>query len=209
MKSLYKVDTHEIPKVIHVLTEAFKEYVLFAPIIQDEMRRKKMLHELFSISIKMAIQTGSIYATSSEFERVIVFYQEKDSTFSITKLIKSRCLINVFNIMRISKMSGLKKIFNLLHALDDSHKCYTKENNQYIQFLAVLPEHQGKKCASTLLRATLGNFRSRNQGCYIETGDPKNVKIYEKFGYTLIAENQYFANDKRVYCLYHGGNAGI
>jgi GNAT superfamily N-acetyltransferase len=56
--------------------------------------------------------------------------------------------------------------------------------------LGVNPKKQGKGYAKLLLNKILGQYDSENMPCYCETYLPKNVTIYQKFGFEVVKESE-------------------
>jgi len=58
----------------------------------------------------------------------------------------------------------------------------------HLEALSVLPERQGQGVGSLLLRHFCAYVDQREQVAYLETDQPKNVRLYERFGFTVAEE---------------------
>ncbi len=203
IEKLYKIQKEDISKAAKALANSFNEYVLYTSIIKDSKKREKFLCEFYSLLSKVALKYGQAYAVTSDIEAVVLYMDEKYQNISLNMIIKSGAVKNMMNMCSIAKISGMKRFFKLSSAINSVHKDYQIENNLYLQILGVVPEMQGKKLASKLINKVLFDCKERYKGCYIETGDPRNVKIYQKFGFTLLENKSNYANNRRIYYLYY------
>jgi ribosomal protein S18 acetylase RimI-like enzyme len=71
----------------------------------------------------------------------------------------------------------------------------------YLWFLGVSPECQGKGFGSVLLRSLSGKAESDGTPCYLETDKPSSVKIYERHGYRVEAEDVLPSVDLRLWYM--------
>ena len=58
----------------------------------------------------------------------------------------------------------------------------------HLEALSVLPERQGQGVGSLLLRHFCAYVDQRKQVAYLETDQPKNVRLYERFGFNVVEE---------------------
>ena len=204
MSQLYKLSKKDIKNAANVFAEAFCQYILYVPVIENQTKRKAFLHELYTMLIKVSLKYGKVFATSSNFEGVVMYTEEQNADTSFGKIIRAGGISNIFKMIWIAKFSGTKRFLQFSNAIDTIHKDFDK-NNLYLQALAVTPEKQGQKFARTLINTVLNDCKDQNKGCYLETGDPKNVTIYEKYGFALLEDANSNANDKKIYYLHYKG----
>lgn len=72
--------------------------------------------------------------------------------------------------------------------LDAVGAVHPAEAHFYLEYLGVLPEWQGHGFGSALLRRITAMADLAGQGCYLETATPKNLPLYERFGFKIILE---------------------
>ena len=70
------------------------------------------------------------------------------------------------------------------------HKKVAPFRHWYLEALGIAPEHQGKGYASRLIRGMLSRVDEEKLPCFLDTMDPKNVRIYERFGFKVVEESQ-------------------
>jgi ribosomal protein S18 acetylase RimI-like enzyme len=71
----------------------------------------------------------------------------------------------------------------------------------YLWFLGVSPERQGQGLGSVLLRSLSGKAEADGTPCYLETDKPSSVKIYERHGYRVEAEDVLPGVDLRLWYM--------
>ena len=55
--------------------------------------------------------------------------------------------------------------------------------------IGVVPELQGKGCASVLLAPMLARISQQHLPCYLDTEVEKNVAIYNRYGFKVVDDN--------------------
>jgi ribosomal protein S18 acetylase RimI-like enzyme len=70
-------------------------------------------------------------------------------------------------------------------AVDGNHPTY---KHYYLAYIGVSPNCQGQGIGSALLKPVLKKADAQGIPCYLETGNPKNIKFYEKYGFTVTNE---------------------
>jgi ribosomal protein S18 acetylase RimI-like enzyme len=58
----------------------------------------------------------------------------------------------------------------------------------YLAFIAVAPRLQGAGLGSLLLERTLARVDAANAGAYLESSNPRNIKLYERAGFAVSRE---------------------
>ncbi len=73
----------------------------------------------------------------------------------------------------------------LLGAMGASHP---KEPHWYLNFIGVDPNRQGQGLGSAVLKASLVPVDEQGAVAYLESSNPKNVPLYERFGFEVTGE---------------------
>jgi ribosomal protein S18 acetylase RimI-like enzyme len=74
--------------------------------------------------------------------------------------------------------------------LTEIEKIHPQESHYYLEYLGVVPECQGKGFGTNILQHMTAKADEENAGCYLETASPKNVPLYQRHGFKVIAEKQ-------------------
>lgn len=74
-----------------------------------------------------------------------------------------------------------------LTAIDKKHP---KEPHFYLEFIGVDPLRQRRGLGSLMLQRLVDWADEERLGCYLETGNPRNVPLYQRFGFQTTAEEK-------------------
>jgi ribosomal protein S18 acetylase RimI-like enzyme len=82
-------------------------------------------------------------------------------------------------------LRGLRRILAIARAFEKHH---IQEPHYYLFILAVDPELHGRGHGKALARALNDRADARRVPCYLETDEPRNLRLYRSLGYEVIAE---------------------
>jgi GNAT superfamily N-acetyltransferase len=74
-----------------------------------------------------------------------------------------------------------------LAAIEKKHPA---EPHYYLEFVGIDTPFQGKGLGSLLLQRLVGWADEESMGCHLETGNPRNVPLYRRFGFQTTAEEE-------------------
>ncbi|MBW2365484.1 MAG: GNAT family N-acetyltransferase [Deltaproteobacteria bacterium] len=74
--------------------------------------------------------------------------------------------------------------------LSHIEKQHLKDPHYYLEFIGVEPDLHGKGLGSSMLKHLASSADQDQVGCFLETGNPKNVPLYQRFGFETVAEEQ-------------------
>jgi ribosomal protein S18 acetylase RimI-like enzyme len=74
-----------------------------------------------------------------------------------------------------------------LAAIEKKHPA---EPHYYLEFVGIDTPFQGKGLGSLLLQRLVGWADEEGMGCHLETGNPRNVPLYRRFGFQTTAEEE-------------------
>jgi ribosomal protein S18 acetylase RimI-like enzyme len=74
--------------------------------------------------------------------------------------------------------------------VDDLRRRLIPYPHWYLDMIGVNPPYQGQGFCSRLVRPVLERIDRDGMPCYLETNAEKNVGIYRRFGFQVIAENK-------------------
>ncbi|AFZ28429.1 acetyltransferase (plasmid) [Cylindrospermum stagnale PCC 7417] len=182
---IIKPDAAQVDKIAQLLALAFENSAVLSQICQakgKELRRR--LHLLFRARIAMQVAANQPMLGVIKDAQVIsvAVFQEPGSYFPVWEQI--RCLLQV--IFGISPLVAWRIWRNLI-ILERYHP---SEPHYYLTPLGVHPDFQGKGYARTLLEALHARSEAHplSTGVYLDTGNPRIVSFYERFGYHTTAQ---------------------
>ncbi len=187
MEGLYEPRKKDAQKIINTLGEAFLDYPIFQWSMEGDALRKAHHRKIMTVFNNLGHKYGRVIATSEQCEGIIMFARGKES--NLTNLQLLRCGILKVLVSRWGR-KWLSKFDHVSRANDTIREKNASSPYIYIWFVAVLPEYQEKGFARKLLDEVLKRVDEENLACYLETYKPKNVKIYQNFGFKLVEEYQ-------------------
>lgn len=93
-------------------------------------------------------------------------------------------------LLRSIVRNGFYGVARWLMVLDRFEKRHPKDAHYYLEFIGVDPSQQGKGLGSSLLSDLSGRADQEKVGCYLETSNARNMPLYQRFGYEIVAEEE-------------------
>lgn len=78
----------------------------------------------------------------------------------------------------------------LLYIFEETENFHPKEPHWYLPLIGTDPAKQGKGYGSMLLEYALALCDRENKQAYLESSNPKNIPLYERFGFEVVGEIQ-------------------
>jgi len=124
-----------------------------------------------------AINPGSAYATDN-FEGVTLWFSpgEKIDEEKVIEMLKSTVNEGI-----------LTDAFLMFDAMDEFHPY---EPCWYLSMIAVDPAHQGCGIGAELMKHAIDRCDEDGLPTYLELTNPRNVSLYERFGFEITGEDQ-------------------
>lgn len=180
IEGLYKIKKQDIEKCAQVAAKSFLDdnsckYIL------DSNLTLKSLYEYYLVIYKAAYNKMYMFAESENINGIIIITPIKNADLSVWDCIKCGAVKLI-----LSKGAGI-----LFRSLAYEKICIkmrnkiVKNNSWYIFQFCVIPEKQGKKLGSKMMKHVLQWMDSNNICCYLETQKLINVDIYKHFGFSL------------------------
>jgi ribosomal protein S18 acetylase RimI-like enzyme len=79
---------------------------------------------------------------------------------------------------------------DLLAAFEKMDQAHPKEPHWYLAQIGVDPGSQGQGLGAALMRHALARCDREKSLAYLETGNPRNIPLYQHFGFGVIGEIQ-------------------
>lgn len=86
--------------------------------------------------------------------------------------------------------NGLYNVRDWMHWLDEVDKHHPAEPHFYLEYIAVEPGYQGMGVGSALLQHLVDKADGMHVGCYLENTNPRNVNLYQRFGFNIIDQEE-------------------
>jgi ribosomal protein S18 acetylase RimI-like enzyme len=152
----------------------------------EEAKREAVCRYFFGTVILYGIRYGIVNAVTREFEGIAVWLPPEGFPMTFGKILRSV----PFSAMVGFVCTGGGRMRYIGDFLDGVHERVAPFRHWYLEVIGIAPEHQGKGYASRLIRGMLSRVDEERLPCYLDTMDPKNVRIYERFGFKVVDESQ-------------------
>lgn len=77
------------------------------------------------------------------------------------------------------------RVPDLAALFEEMARAHPTEPHWYLPLIGVPPEHQGNGHGSALLRHALARCDAEQLPAYLESSNPRNIPLYERFGFVL------------------------
>ena len=179
-------DRQAYPESAAIIARAFENEPTVCAILRVAPNvRTKRLASVFSIMMHTVAPRGWILQASKDGKLCGAAVMHPPGTYPIP--VVSQLRITIRAVMRHG-FHGLGRWMRLLNAYEKQHP--KEPPHYYLELLGVLPEQQGQGIGSAMLRELTRRADAEQVGCYLETADPKNLPLYERFGFCIRAEQE-------------------
>jgi ribosomal protein S18 acetylase RimI-like enzyme len=182
MDSFYQLTVRDAFRAGEAMADAFADDPVWRKVFEGVSEFDQKHQAFFEIPVRHCLKYGKVYAASTNLEGLIAWVPGEVSDITLWRFL--RC--GAFGCgMRMGssaskRMSGLR-VLSADRAANSGGRPYI-----YVLLLGVRTAHQGKKLASSLLRALLADCDAKKLPIFLETETEENVRMYEHFGFKLI-----------------------
>jgi ribosomal protein S18 acetylase RimI-like enzyme len=184
----------QLPQAIPMLGRAFHNDPLSVYIYPDETERKRRLPLMFEIALHYSLRYGEI-TTTPDTTGAACWLPPESATVRIGRLLR----VGALNISLKMGVSAMRRMSNAEDYMKEIHQRCLAGPHWYLWVLGVEPAHQGQGIGGRLLRAGLARADASHLPCYLETMNPNNVPLYQKFGFTITSEGNIPGSSVRMW----------
>jgi ribosomal protein S18 acetylase RimI-like enzyme len=185
LQRLVRLDASQVRSAAEMLSRAFRDDAILRHYFPDESEWRRVAPSFFSIPVYCGVRYGEAYATSASYEGAAVWLPSDAWPLSFLKLVRAVPLSFLF---ALGRYGGYRMKAAGKH-IDAVHRRLAPFRHWYLQVVGVDPPFQGKGCLSRLLRPMLARMDEEGVPCYLETTNPRNVPVYEHYGFRLLEQN--------------------
>ncbi|MFB0831240.1 GNAT family N-acetyltransferase [Brevibacillus laterosporus] len=187
------------------MAEGFMEDPLYQHILPDRSTRLNVLQIFFTNYVTMLYDYSDLYATSDRLEAVaLVFRSEKAEALPAYRYMWDICR-TIVKSLRASKYIGLRGFCRGLAILRCMSSAWLSvfEGRVYmhLDMLVVQSEFRGQGYVSKIMKPLLEECKQRNIVCTLETQNPHNIAIYERYQFTTIEVISLPKSQVEQYCM--------
>jgi ribosomal protein S18 acetylase RimI-like enzyme len=185
VNELQRLTQQQLAQATAMIGRAFHKDPLSIYVYPDEAERARRLPLMFNIALRYALRYGEV-TTTPEIAGAACWLPPGQVNVSVWQMLRVGALTTGLKM----GLAGLRRIDNSeTYTRRMHHRCITQPH-WYLWVLGVDPSHQGQGIGGALLRAGITRADASHLPCYLETMNPDNVPLYQKFGFVIIEEGK-------------------
>jgi GNAT superfamily N-acetyltransferase len=184
-KSVTRLADSQMKRFGQVLSEAFYNEPNFTYILPNATVRRAALPWFFGVFVaRIGLHYGEVYTTETTDGGAI--WQSPGSKVTFAGALQAGMLAMPFKF----GWGGLRRSMNLGGYLDQVRWQSVPGRHWYLMALGVDPSKQGKGIGGALIQPVLSRADADGLPCYLETFKDRNLRFYEKHGFTVSLSDQ-------------------
>jgi ribosomal protein S18 acetylase RimI-like enzyme len=170
-----------LERATETLARAFARDPMFTWMFPEPQHRARALLSLNRVPLEYGLRYGHV--TESRDGRAASVWVPPGRSITMLRMIRS-------GILRVPFGVGFRPFRQFVGAngvMERIHKQHVPEPHWYLLVVGVDPELQGRGLGSALIREGLSRSDAAGCPCYLETSDERNVALYERHGFRVLA----------------------
>lgn len=180
------LDPEQLREAPGVLLRSFYSAPQFVAVCPDPAKRLRLLRIFFGVALRDVLAHGHVDVASGHGRVAGVALWLPPGHVVMTTARQVRAALPMSRVGFFA-LRAFARLVHLGTALDAAHP---KEPHWYLSALAVATTEQGRGVGSRLLREGLARAEASGHGCYLETMLERNVRLYRKFGFEVVREEE-------------------
>ena len=184
IEGLQPLRKEDLPHAVASLTDAFRDdpclkYLLRS--VEYDQEKAKYIHEY---TLRYGFRFGHVFTTGKNMEGISIWLPPESRNSPLSTAWMFICSGGLKLDKRVNP--GTIEIFKKYgdYSGELHHQSITKPH-WYLMSIGVSTAFQGQGFARKLLIPMLNYFDTHLQSCYLETHNPRNVEIYQKYGFEV------------------------
>ena len=200
-KECYVMQRGDIERFADTLADGFSQYNLFKYACGGKYNHRKMSH-FWAFNILLNLPDAICIADSKEANSVLIYIPPRCKEPGLLSNLKAGVIGMVFKV-------GLLRSARLLRFDLEAQKIarqYRTADDGYLFAFATRLDKQGQNYGKPLMNALLRYLDATGQGCYLETLNPGNVKLYEHFSFSLKEQTEIKSGGLTLFAMHRPKN---
>jgi ribosomal protein S18 acetylase RimI-like enzyme len=178
---------HEIDAVAAMLTRAFWSTPLTETFSPDPATREAISLWLFASNARYGLHYGEVWVAATPDGALLgaaIWWAPDFAHVDAERAARS----GLADASSVFDQAGLARRREVADVLGDLHHACMPDRHWYLAFLGVDPDAQGRGVAGQLLAPVLDRLDAERLPAFLETGQPRNVSYYRRFGFEVVGE---------------------
>jgi ribosomal protein S18 acetylase RimI-like enzyme len=188
----------DVPGLARLFAASFARDPLFDWLARDGNRRQRALQRFFAwVVARRTLPHGETWIAGDGLAAAawVPPYAQTPS-----RLAEDLRLLPVM--LRLTGIRRLPRGAAMAAAMEHAHP---QAPYFYLAFIAVAPRMQGAGLGSALLHQTLARADAAGADAYLENSNPRNLKLYERAGFTVTQEIKARADAPPIFAMWRPG----
>ena len=195
-EALVRVQTPQAARVAALLARAFQNDPMMLALIPDARQRRRLLPRVITWNVTYACRYGEVYATPG-WEGAAVWLPPGATAMTLRRILRAGLFVAPFQV----SWRVLQRLAASGDAVARLHHQHAPMPHWYLSQLGVDPTHQRRGFASALLRPLLARLDAGGLPCYLETAQPANLPLYQRFGFAVVGEHRLARGNVALWAL--------
>jgi ribosomal protein S18 acetylase RimI-like enzyme len=192
----------EIDAAAGALAAAFDKEPIFTWLMRDDRHRTSARLRFFKVILnEAAFPDGDIERPEDGGAAAVWIPSEKLTGQPLHREIRALpMLINTTGFARFNRLFPLRSSMDAHHPMERAH--------DYLWFLGVHPDLQGKGVGSRLLASKTERLDARGRAGFLETADVRNLPLYLRYGFEIVSQYQPRPDGPLIYAMWREPRTG-
>ncbi|HYL57855.1 MAG TPA: GNAT family N-acetyltransferase [Candidatus Acidoferrales bacterium] len=182
---ILKLRDDQIASAAAVLARAFHNDPPLVWVLPDADHRARVMPQFFATFVTYAIQSGAAFTTAGTSNAVAIWLDIDDPKIDDTD---GEHRAGIDRIPSIIGADAWARMLNIIKFVGRLHEKFAPAKHAYLQWLGVEPELQGRGLGSAVMAPGLRHADAAKLPSYLETFQPRNVPLYQRHGFRIMAE---------------------
>ncbi len=205
LQKVRRLSVRDIDVATEVLVKAFHNDPLWLYLEPDDKKRRKIIPKFFKIFVNLQLGFNHLFGIGDPIEGVASWSPPSPQNISVWGIMKAAWRIinsDIFSLIFSPIVRKFLKSWRIFTRIEKMHKKHAPEPHYYLEMIGISPTSQGKGLASKLINFILNHPAANSTSAYLETMNPKNVKLYEHFGFECREQWNVPGTNLSVWALY-------
>jgi ribosomal protein S18 acetylase RimI-like enzyme len=174
----------------HVFSRAFFHDPLFEYFFADPSQRQALAFFTFRFLVAHARHNGQVDTTPqpvddhNSLNGAAVWLPSSAIEHSVIDMLRFGAVRALFK----QGPGAIKRQMVAADAMQAVHHRVLTTPHMYLLLLGIDPSQQGRGLSTPLLQPSLDLFDQQGLPCYLDTHNPNNVSLYQRFGFEVVHE---------------------
>jgi GNAT superfamily N-acetyltransferase len=177
------LDKQQFNPVADMLGRAFHDYPVMEYAVPPDGPRRRAVRSLYSSLLRYSLRYGETYTTPG-LEGVTCWLPPSEPFPRFWRMARSGMLALPFTF----GWRGFKRLQGADHVAEVLHHTHAPGPHWYLWVIGVDPPRQRTGVAGRLMQPVFEKADREQHRCYLETHNPSNVAVYQRYGFRVASE---------------------